>query len=93
MMATIPLPQPTSPGRLEPPMVYVSATWEYIEIVRPEEANRLPTGAELNALGAQGWELAGVVQASEGGALLLQAAGGLERTGLVAGRRLTSARS
>jgi hypothetical protein len=65
MMATIPLPQPIGGGRLEPPMVYVPPTWEYTEIVRPAEPGKLPTEAELNALGARGWELAGVVRTDD----------------------------
>lgn len=65
MMATIPLPQPSTGGRLEPPMVYVPPAWEYMELVREVVAGQLPATAELNALGAAGWELAGVVQASD----------------------------
>jgi hypothetical protein len=65
MMATIPLPQPSTGGRLEPPMVYVPPAWEYMEIERSVTAGQLPTIAELNALGAAGWELAGVVQAGD----------------------------
>ncbi len=65
MMATIPLPLPTSGGRLEPPMVYVPPTWEYMAVVRPSAVDQLPTVVELNALGTQGWELAGVVHAGD----------------------------
>ena len=65
MIATIPLPQPSVGGRLEPPMVYVPPAWEYMEIERSVAAGQLPTSAELNALGAAGWELAGVVQAGD----------------------------
>jgi hypothetical protein len=46
-------------------MVYVPPAWEYTEIERSAAAGQLPTAAELNALGADGWELAGVVQAVE----------------------------
>jgi hypothetical protein len=65
MMATIPLPQPSTGGRLEPPMVYVPPAWEYMEIERSVSADQLPTAADLNTLGADGWELAGVVQAGD----------------------------
>lgn len=65
MMGTIPLPLPSAGGRLEPPMVYVRPAWEYMEVEQSVAAGQLPTGAELNALGAEGWELAGVVQAGE----------------------------
>ena len=35
-------------------------TWEYKHLTRPPDAPDLDEG-ELNALGADGWELAGVV--------------------------------
>jgi hypothetical protein len=72
MTATIPYPQPqpqpqpqpepTSGARMEPPMVYVPPTWEYMSIERPSAADQMPSAAELNEFGAQGWELAGVAQ-------------------------------
>lgn len=65
MMGTIPLPLPGAGGRLEPPMVYVPPAWEYMELERSAAAGQLPGAAELNALGAKGWELAGVVQAGD----------------------------
>jgi hypothetical protein len=47
--------------RLEPPLVPVDPRWEYRELVR--EAPGLLSEAELNALGAEGWELTGVAPA------------------------------
>ena len=38
--------------------------WEYKEVVRSLETEALPTEQELDQLGADGWELAGV--ANEG---------------------------
>jgi hypothetical protein len=45
---------------VEPPSVYVESRWEYRELVRDAEASALPTEIDLNALGADGWELVGV---------------------------------
>ena len=49
-------------GHLEPPYVPVEPRWEYKDVVR-EVATELVSEAELNALGAEGWELTGVVPA------------------------------
>ena len=47
-----------------PPMVYVyeGTTWEYKTLSRDLVHESLPTEAEMNTLGAAGWELAGVVR-------------------------------
>ena len=50
---------------VEPPSVYVESRWEYREVVRDAEASALPTEADLNALGADGWELVGVAAQGE----------------------------
>jgi hypothetical protein len=57
-------PRPNEPPstRVEPPWVPIEPRWEYKELVRNAESAALPTEAELNALGAEGWELAGVVR-------------------------------
>ena len=56
-------PRPTeSHGRLDPPWVSFEPTWEYKELVRDPKTDGLPTEAELNALGREHWELAGVVR-------------------------------
>jgi len=50
---------------VEPPSVYVESRWEYRELVRDAGTGALPNEADLNALGAEGWELAGI--APQGG--------------------------
>jgi hypothetical protein len=54
--------QPQSPPsvRVQAPVVYVEPTWEYKLLVRDLAKETAPDEAELNALGAKGWELAGV---------------------------------
>jgi hypothetical protein len=49
---------------IRPPMIYVEKQlkWEYKQIVRNAESEKLPDEAELNALGEDGWEMTGVVQ-------------------------------
>ena len=66
MHGRVEVPFPTRPGeprggRVEPPWVPVAPRWEYKELVREVEAGPLPSEAELNALGDEHWELAGVV--------------------------------
>jgi hypothetical protein len=62
-----PPPQPTDPipvRHVEPPMVFVAPAWEYRQLYKP---GSVPADeAELNALGAEGWELAGVASDSGG---------------------------
>jgi hypothetical protein len=36
--------------------------WEYKQIIRNLERENPPDEAELNALGAEGWEMSGVAQ-------------------------------
>jgi hypothetical protein len=48
--------------RIEPPSVAIEPRWEYKEVVREVEGGLL-SEAELDALGAEHWELAGVVPA------------------------------
>jgi hypothetical protein len=56
---------PTQPEipHVPAPMVYVqqTSTWEYKQITRDLSSEQTPTVEELNALGKDGWELAGVV--------------------------------
>jgi hypothetical protein len=55
-----PEPQrPLSP-RVQLPVVYVEPTWEYKHLVRDLARERAPEEVELDALGGDGWELAGV---------------------------------
>jgi hypothetical protein len=49
-------------AHIEPPFVPLEPRWEYKEVVR-EVAAGLLSEAELNALGAEHWELTGVVLA------------------------------
>jgi hypothetical protein len=49
-------------SRIDPPLVAVEPRWEYKEVVR-ELTGGLLSEAELNALGAEHWELAGIVPA------------------------------
>jgi len=62
---TRPAPPPMPEVHVQPPVVYVEPVWEYK--VRKATQGASPDEAELNALGAQGWELVGV--ATEGTAL------------------------
>jgi hypothetical protein len=54
-------PMPEAPP-MAAPMIYVqkSAQWEYKQLVRNLSKEEAPTAAELNTLGKEGWELAGV---------------------------------
>lgn len=49
-------------ARMEPPWVPIEPVWEYKEIGRDVESERLLSEVELNALGTEHWELAGVVR-------------------------------
>ena len=64
-------PQPEQPARAaaQPPMVYVHERqeWEYRVLVRSAAERHGPSEDELNRLGSDGWELAGI--ASLGGAV------------------------
>lgn len=60
-----PIPTPHQPETPHVPasMVYVQQTtaWEYKQLTRDLSNEQTPTEDELNALGKDGWELAGVV--------------------------------
>lgn len=60
----IPPHEPKQPEPVRPPMIYVekSLKWEYKQIVRDLEKEQPLDESELNALGEEGWELAGVAQ-------------------------------
>jgi hypothetical protein len=57
-----PVPPYTIPDvHVQPPLVFVEPAWEYKHVARTL-AGQGPLGEdELNELGAQGWELAGVL--------------------------------
>ncbi|HEV2179493.1 MAG TPA: hypothetical protein VGR59_04205 [Gemmatimonadaceae bacterium] len=61
-----PAPRPFSPHvpnvHVQPPFVFVQAEWGYREVVRHLDETGAMTEADLNALGAEGWELAGILQ-------------------------------
>ena len=52
-------------SHIEVPMIPVDPQWEYREVVRDPDSGLMSTG-ELDALGAEHWELAGVVGAGDG---------------------------
>lgn len=54
-------PEPERPHgvHVQPPVVYVEPSWEYKHLVRDLAKEAAPDEAELDALGADGWELAG----------------------------------
>jgi hypothetical protein len=47
-------------AKLDPPHVAVEFRWEYKEVIR-EIADGIMSEAELNALGAERWELVGIL--------------------------------
>jgi hypothetical protein len=51
---------------IRPPIVYVKEkpVWEYKQLVRNLAQEKTPTEDELNALGADGWELVGIFTAT-----------------------------
>lgn len=55
-------PNQTPSGLIQPPIVYVKEElfWEYKQLIRNLAKEKAPTEDELNTLGADGWELAGV---------------------------------
>lgn len=55
-----PLPPQAPDVRVHAPLVYVQPVWEYKHVV----GENAPAESELNTLGAEGWELVGVVPAS-----------------------------
>ena len=70
MSARIEVPFPPRPpeprgGHISPPWVPIEPRWEYKEVVRELGSEGLLTEAELNVLGADGWELAGVTNESQ----------------------------
>lgn len=62
-----PFPNPAGePPAIAPPMVVVreKLKWEYKRIVQNLAKGEAPDEDELNTLGAEGWELAAVIQDS-----------------------------
>jgi hypothetical protein len=46
--------------------VSIEPSWEYKELIRDPNTDGLPTEAELNELGREHWELAGVIREEDG---------------------------
>ena len=64
----IPFPPPGVPrtgAPLEPPSVWVEPRWEYRDVTRRLAEEPPLSEAELNVLGQEHWELAGVVPMGE----------------------------
>ena len=61
-----PAPRPVVPQmpniHVQPPFVFVQPEWTYREVVRNLDETAAMTEADLNALGVEGWELAGILQ-------------------------------
>lgn len=56
-----PVPPPVPDVRVQAPLVYVQPVWEYKRLI----VDTPPSEAELNALGAEGWELVGVAPVAQ----------------------------
>ncbi len=62
MNRALSFPEPSPSELIQPPMIYVKIdpAWEYKQLVRNLAAEPALTEDDLNALGADGWELAGI---------------------------------
>ena len=60
----LPPHEPRQPEPVHPPMIYVkeSLKWEYKQIARNLKKESPLSEEELNALGAEGWEMSGIAQ-------------------------------
>jgi hypothetical protein len=60
----IPPREPRQSEPVHPPTIYIEKQlkWEYKQIIRNLEKENPPDEAELNTLGAEGWEMSGVAQ-------------------------------
>ena len=57
-----PTPAPAPDVQVHPPLVYMAPVWEYRHAAYPvADAGAASTLAALEALGRDGWELAGVI--------------------------------
>jgi hypothetical protein len=57
-----PRPAESRGAHVQPPWVPFEPRWEYKEVVRNLETETLLTEGELNVLGGEHWELAGVAR-------------------------------
>lgn len=62
MVTRLNLPHQPQGQPFPPPVVYITEkpAWEYKQIIRNLAQEKAPAEAELNSLGADGWELAGI---------------------------------
>jgi hypothetical protein len=62
----IPPYEPKQSQPVRTPTIYIkqSEKWEYKQVIRNLENENPPSEGELNALGADGWEMSGVAQQS-----------------------------
>jgi hypothetical protein len=60
----IPPREPERHEPVRPPMIYIKKqlAWEYKQIVRNLESEKPLDESELNTLGDDGWEMAGIAQ-------------------------------
>ena len=60
----IPPHEPKQPEPIRPPMIYIEKRlkWEYKQVIRDAESEKPLNETELNALGEDDWEMAGVAQ-------------------------------
>jgi hypothetical protein len=65
MIPVLDLSDPVPNVHVQPPMVYVEPVWEYKHLARRLTQENPPSDAELNRLGAEGWELVGIVSDSQ----------------------------
>ena len=62
MNSDVKVPRRALSGFIQPPIVYVQEQlrWEYKQLIRNLAEEHAPTEEELNTLGVEGWELAGI---------------------------------
>jgi hypothetical protein len=62
MHGEVKVPRRAPSGFIQPPIVYVQEQlrWEYKQLIRNVAEENAPSEEELNTLGADGWELAGI---------------------------------
>lgn len=60
----IPPREPQGQEPVRPPMIFIKKqlAWEYKQVVRNLDSERLLEEAELNQLGDEGWEMSGIAQ-------------------------------
>ena len=68
MMSKLHIPDTPQSNPVQPPIPIVyerqELIWEYKQVIRNLAKEEAPTEEELNRLGAEGWELAGVMNDS-----------------------------